>query len=261
MRLKKRSHKVIVSLLLSTSLYAKSPQFKHKYLSRFEAIAVREMKRSGVPASITLAQGILESGWGKSPLAKASKNHFGIKCHSDWQGEKYHTSKENNEDLSADVNSVCYRSYAIAEESYKDHTDFLLQNPKYRPLFTSTNYKDWAIGLEACGYANDNSYAEALCELIEDNKLYRLDIEITSEYSAEELMAMPTPELMQYLRFEIFNTSSTADTLEMPIVDADWTALNKTEKKWFNMGLQPITFDSNRRRKTEKQNIDWDILF
>jgi flagellum-specific peptidoglycan hydrolase FlgJ len=251
MKLNKRSHKVIVSLLLSTSLNAKAPSYQQSYLTRFESIAIREMRRSGVPASVTLAQGILESGWGKSPLSKSTNNHFGIKCHADWEGEKHKTLSETSADV---FKTTCYRSYANAESSYEDHTNFLLKNALYRPLFSTKDYKEWAIGLEAVGYANDDKYAELLVDIIEDNELYRYDIELESPYSEDELRAMPTAELLQILRFALFGKPT---PLEQEIIEGDWAELTKSEEKWFDMGLQPITaVETKRRRKTNQADLD-----
>jgi hypothetical protein len=252
MTLKKRSYKVIVSLLLSaSSVHAKTPVFKQHYLTRFEAIAIREMKRSGVPASITLAQGILESGWGRSPLSLASNNHFGIKCHADWHGEKHKTLSETSADV---FKTTCYRSYTNAESSYRDHTNFLLKNALYNPLFTTHDYKDWAVGLEAAGYANDDKYAERLMDVIEDNELYRFDVELESHYSAEELLAMSQVELIQVLRFALFGKPT---QLAPEVIEGEWSELTKTEAAWFDMGLQPIALnEQNRRRKTTKAEDD-----
>jgi hypothetical protein len=209
------------------------------------------MRRSGVPASVTLAQGILESGWGKSPLSKSTNNHFGIKCHADWEGEKHKTLSETSADV---FKTTCYRSYANAESSYEDHTNFLLKNALYRPLFSTKDYKEWAIGLEAVGYANDDKYAELLVDIIEDNELYRYDIELESPYSEDELRAMPTAELLQILRFALFGKPT---PLEQEIIEGDWAELTKSEEKWFDMGLQPITaVETKRRRKTNQADLD-----
>jgi flagellum-specific peptidoglycan hydrolase FlgJ len=256
MKLKKHSHKVIISLFLSASLQvsAKTPTFKSRYLTRFEAIAIKEMKRSGVPASITLGQGILESGWGKSPLSLASNNHFGIKCHADWNGEKYKTLSETSADV---FKTTCYRSYTNAESSYRDHTNFLLKNALYKPLFSTNNYKDWAVGLEAAGYANDDKYAEILMEVIEDNELYRFDVELDSPYSEEELRKMPSFELIQLLRFSLFGNPT---MIAPEVVETEYAELTKTERAWFDMGLQPIALtEQSRRRKVQKEedeNLD-----
>ncbi len=142
---------------------------REEYIQKFRDLAVSEMKRSGIPASITLAQGCLESNNGNSRLAREGNNHFGIKCKSNWTGRRvYHNDDSPGE---------CFRKYRNAEESYLDHTDFLITNPRYSELFALhvTDYKRWAHGLKKAGYATDPSYAERLIKIIEDSKLYVYD--------------------------------------------------------------------------------------
>ena len=127
------------------------------------------MERYGIPASITLAQGILESDSGNSNLARRSNNHFGIKCKKDWKGERvYHTD---------DAPDECFRKYDTVEESYEDHAKFLDQSPRYDSLFaySTTDYHSWARGLKAAGYATAADYAHRLTKIIEENKLYLFD--------------------------------------------------------------------------------------
>ena len=141
-------------------------------------IAVSEMYRSGVPASITLAQGLLESGYGCSELALKSNNHFGIKCHNGWQGGKvYHDD---------DAKGECFRKYEAPEESYRDHSDFLRYRDRYKFLFDYkiTDYKAWAYGLKKAGYATDPAYPAKLIKLIEDYRLYDYDTK-PSDYGQE----------------------------------------------------------------------------
>ena len=128
------------------------------YIDQWQDEAVRQMQKYGIPASITLAQGILESGNGVSELAQRSNNHFGIKCHSTWTGKRtYHDDDEKGE---------CFRVYDDAKDSYEDHSHFLLRD-RYARLFElePTDYKGWAKGLKACGYATDPSYADRLITL------------------------------------------------------------------------------------------------
>lgn len=141
---------------------------KEEYIEKYKKIAVEEMKRSGIPASITLAQGMLESGNGNSTLARKANNHFGIKCHN-WDGEKHYHDD--------DAKDECFRKYDSAEESYRDHTDFLMKTPRYRFLFEyrSDDYKSWAHGLQKAGYATSKTYASDLIRTIEENKLYIFD--------------------------------------------------------------------------------------
>ncbi len=145
-----------------------------KYIRTHEHLAVAEMERTSIPASITLAQGMLESGYGTSDLAVYANNHFGIKCHKGWVGETYiHRSKENANGNNITRNS-CFRSYATIEESYADHSDFLASRSNYSTLFlnNNTDYKVWAQGLLQGGYATDPTYAAKLIKTI---KAYQLD--------------------------------------------------------------------------------------
>ena len=139
------------------------------YIDMYRPLAIEEMKRTGVPAAIKIAQGILETDAGKSLLVRNSNNHFGIKCKSTWTGEKvYHDDDERGE---------CFRKYASPEDSYRDHSDFLKLQPRYAPLFQidPMDYRSWAHGLKSAGYATHPSYAQMLIDIIERNDLARYD--------------------------------------------------------------------------------------
>ena len=142
---------------------------KEEYKTSWSQTAVRQMIDYKIPASITLAQGILESGSGNSSLAKNGNNHFGIKCH-DWTGEKMY--------LDDDTKNECFRVYPSSEESFLDHSKFLSTQSRYSKLFTfeSTDYRNWANGLKLAGYATNPKYPELLIEIIENLKLYELDL-------------------------------------------------------------------------------------
>jgi LysM repeat protein len=143
------------------------------YIESFKDLAISEMKRTGVPASITLAQGIIESDMGKSSLARDANNHFGIKCHDDWSGPVVrHSDDKRNE---------CFRKYRQPEESYKDHSDFLRSEPRYKSLFSLdvTDYKGWSRGLKKAGYATNPEYANMLIRKIEEYNLFNYDRGIT----------------------------------------------------------------------------------
>ena len=153
----------------STPATGPAPDYALEYLNKYGSLAVSEMKRSGVPASITLAQGMLESDYGRSRLATQGNNHFGIKCHSDWSGQKiYHDDNRRGE---------CFRSYQSVEQSYRDHSDFLVNGSRYRDLFNlrNTDYKGWAHGLKKAGYATDPKYPELLIRKIEEYRLWAYD--------------------------------------------------------------------------------------
>ena len=144
-------------------------QTREEYVERYKAIAIAHMERYGIPASITMAQGILESDSGNSHLSKSSNNHFGIKCKKSWKGDRvYHDD---------DAKGECFRAYPSVEASYVDHAEFLDQSPRYDSLFAykSDDYRSWARGLKACGYATAPDYAERLVKIIESMKLYLLD--------------------------------------------------------------------------------------
>ncbi len=142
---------------------------RKEYIETYKDDAIREMHRSGVPASITLAQGILESGDGNSPLAMYAKNHFGIKCHKGWTGESMR--------IDDDEKNECFRKYKSVYESFKDHSEFLVTRSRYAFLFDLkiTDYKGWAKGLKKAGYATNPKYANLLIMLIEQHNLNEYD--------------------------------------------------------------------------------------
>lgn len=166
---------ILLGTLLCLSLQAQTVQ--EQYIQTYSSIAIEEMLRSGVPASITLAQGLLESGSGQSRLATKGNNHFGIKCHKGWTGA---TVKHDD-----DAKNECFRAYDSPEQSFRDHSDFLRYRDRYKFLFDldRTDYKGWAYGLKKAGYATDPGYATKLIKYIEDYKLYNYDV-ISSEEEA-----------------------------------------------------------------------------
>ncbi|MFC2113875.1 LysM peptidoglycan-binding domain-containing protein [Bacteroidota bacterium] len=160
------------------------------YIKTHRDLAINEMKRAEIPASITLAQGILESGNGNSYLAKKANNHFGIKCGSNWQGESiYFDDDQANE---------CFRKYTSVVQSFQDHSDFLVNSDRYKSLFDLdiTDYKAWATGLKKAGYATRRNYAELLIELIEKHNLTIYDIEIPK--SDNQKVAKQADEQFKY---------------------------------------------------------------
>ena len=171
---KSKGNLIILIILLFAGIHC-LPQSSNltdkinQYISDYKNLAISNMVNYGVPASITLAQGILESRTGKSQLAVNANNHFGIKCKSDWKGDTYAYSDDAEDD--------CFRKYSSSEESYKDHSIFLSTKPRYAFLFTysNTDYKSWAIGLKEAGYATNPKYPTLLVELIEQYKLSEYD--------------------------------------------------------------------------------------
>lgn len=142
---------------------------RKEYIEKYADLAVSEMRRTGIPASIKLAQAILESANGNSDLAVAARNHFGIKCHSSWTGK---TILKDD-----DAKNECFRVYNSVYDSYKDHSEFLVNGRRYAFLFEleKTDYKAWAHGLSRAGYATNPNYAALLIRIIEDNELFKYD--------------------------------------------------------------------------------------
>lgn len=156
-------------IFISSVLTAASQTTRKEYIERYQLLAVGEMIRTGIPASITMAQACLESSDGNSPLSKISNNHFGIKCKSTWTG--------NTVTYDDDEKNECFRKYDSVEESFIDHSNFLMNSPRYSALFQlpHDDYIGWAHGLKNAGYATAKDYAYRLIKIIEDYQLYRLD--------------------------------------------------------------------------------------
>ncbi len=168
-----RAYYIILLLLLSVGTIFSNPIFRFftpiDYIDEYKEVALREMQRYNVPASITLGQAILESNYGNSNLARNANNHFGIKCHKEWSGATY--------TMDDDEIDECFRKYENVVESYSDHSMFLNSRVRYAALFqlSKKDYKAWAKGLKEAGYATHPKYAEMLIEIIEKYKLYELD--------------------------------------------------------------------------------------
>lgn len=157
------------ALLLFAHNASAERQSTQDYIKRWKTTAVEHMHTFNIPASITLAQGILESGSGNSDLAVQANNHFGIKCHRGWQGEHFYQDD--------DAENECFRKYKDAAESYTDHALFLTSRSRYAGLFElrTTDYKGWSKGLKSAGYATNPKYADLLIGLIERYRLYEYD--------------------------------------------------------------------------------------
>ena len=162
-------NKYLLYLFLFFSLLGFSQSKTESYISKYSSVAVDEMNKYSIPASITLAQGILESGNGESRLAVDGKNHFGIKCHSNWNGKTIIVDD--------DEKGECFRKYSNVAESYRDHSLFLSERGRYSFLFAykKSDYKKWAKGLKKAGYATNPKYASLLIDLIEKYELYNYD--------------------------------------------------------------------------------------
>lgn len=183
-------------------------QTREEYIDRYKHIAVEQMERYGIPASITMAQGILESDSGNSVLALSSNNHFGIKCKSNWRGDKvYHDD---------DAKGECFRAYPSVEASYFDHAEFLDSQPRYDSLFAyaSDDYKSWARGLKAAGYATAPDYAQRLVRIIEENQLYLLDRPDGEKLYAQRYGLSRDPE-------DWFSSQSSVESHSTAMIDPD----------------------------------------
>jgi len=171
----KKTEEKDVEIIESTSKTTVTNDVVRDYINQYKEIAKNNMRTHGIPASITLAQGILESGSGQGRLAKQANNHFGIKCHSNWTGE---TIKHDD-----DKSQECFRKYDDAADSFRDHSVFLTSRSRYASLFKlpKDDYKSWAKGLRKAGYATDPKYPDKLITLIEKYNLQEYDNEVLAK--------------------------------------------------------------------------------
>jgi len=168
-------------LLTTINGWSQNNKTTINYIEQYKAIAMKEMKRTGVPASITLAQAIVESNSGESNLAKNHNNHFGIKCKTDWTGAKTYQDDDSKQE--------CFRAYESAEQSFKDHSNFLKNRPNYVPLFLLDPVDDtaWAYGLKKAGYATASDYPKKLLKIIDDYELAQYNFpELANEIESDE---------------------------------------------------------------------------
>lgn len=181
---------VCLSLICTTLCAVCQKATPQQYIEKFKSLAISEMKRTGVPASITLAQGILESESGNSELVLKSNNHFGIKCKSNWTGP----SVSHDDDMPGE----CFRAYAHPEESFRDHSDFLKNSPRYASLFDlePQDYEGWSTGLKKAGYATNPRYAEILIANIEKYQLNQYTIDgLLEGVAAEDLRTLRSEQM------------------------------------------------------------------
>lgn len=196
-----RKFVVFIAFLLSVSAFSQARwnQAYQQYVDQYKDIAIEQMQRYRIPASITLAQGLLESGAGRSELTRNSNNHFGIKCNNGWTGRRtYHDDDQRND---------CFRVYDNAYDSYEDHSKFLAGNQRYRSLFNlnTTDYRGWAKGLKAAGYATNPIYAEKLIEIIQLYKLYQYDSAKGYDHFMAERTKVPEMDAAALHLIKIFN--------------------------------------------------------
>lgn len=165
---------VVLIILLFDSAESQQRTTLNQYMSEFKDVAMDEMRAYGIPASIKLAQGILESGFGNSDLAVQANNHFGIKCHG-WQGRTFYKDDDEPDE--------CFRSYNDPKQSWRDHSEFLKNRERYESLFNlrPDDYRGWARGLQRAGYATNPNYSRLLIRIIEENDLQRFDRQVLAE--------------------------------------------------------------------------------
>lgn len=170
---------ILISFYSFVNLDSDNPtkEIALSYVETYHELAVLEMYRTGIPASITLAQGLHESNYGLSDLATKANNHFGIKCKSYWQGKTF-SHKDDDRDEFGKITESCFRAYESAIDSYVDHSNFLSNTAHYQHCFQfdKTDYINWAISLKSCGYATDPKYAEKLIKKIRLFDLHQYDI-------------------------------------------------------------------------------------
>lgn len=202
-------NKIGLVLFLFSAFAGSAQTVTEQYIENWYAVAQAEMLEYGIPASITLAQGILESGSGQSKLAKEANNHFGIKCHLDWEGDKvYHDDDEDNE---------CFRKYDKAEDSFRDHSLFLKERGRYSALFDlkASDYKGWAKGLKKAGYATNPKYADLLINLIERYDLHKYDVRAIIRTNPPQALPDPNELFVQESANKVdFIVARDGDTFE-----------------------------------------------
>jgi LysM repeat protein len=218
------------------------------YLNSYKDIAVIEMKRSGVPASITLAQGMIESDYGRSRLAREANNHFGIKCHNGWTGPTVRHHDDNRNE--------CFRKYRKPEESFSDHSDFLRTGSRYKFLFEIeiTDYKAWARGLKKAGYATNPDYANMLIRKIEENNLMYFDQNYKADTPAKKTSATENKNVITREPVESYEPRT--------ISNENLVVLARVPRVMENNGLKFIIVkdgDTREKLENEFQLLRWEL--
>ena len=217
---------LFVVFFVSHSSMAQKKMTRAQYIEKYKNVAIENMRNHKIPASITLAQGLLESGDGNSELARKSNNHFGIKCHSDWKGKKtYHDDDKRQE---------CFRVYKTVYDSYADHADFL-HKKRYAKCFELkiTDYKGWAKELKNAGYATSPKYPKLLIKLIEENQLYKYDKEALGKGKGKSTPVIATGPNEDY---DKNNDFADVDMSDKPMVKL---SSNRIKYIWANKGDTP----------------------
>ena len=237
----------LFAMLCANLTAAPSPsrnQLRENYIEQFRAIAVNESIRTGIPASIKLAQGILESGNGQSRLSLSSNNHFGIKWRSPLDGE-FVESYDDDKDKKGKTILSKFVKYGSPEESFRRHSEFLMTNSKYRLLFTydRSDYRSWAYGLKQVGYATNPKYAELLIQIIENNNLDRFDI--PTQLSLEDTPQYSNQTNNELIAFEPEVDPAVASRLPFPTqvtkkVRVENKIENRVEKRVVQQEISPV---------------------
>lgn len=245
--------KQIISLVLIVISFTLSAQTRNKqyeaYIKQYRDLAVEEMKKYHIPASITLAQGLLESGAGQSALARKSNNHFGIKCGGDWNGR---TVSHND-----DARGECFRAYKHPKQSYEDHSKFLASRSRYASLFKLkiTDYKGWARGLKKAGYATNPRYADQLIGIIELYDLHKYDTKGGLKWMKEN----PNPHQPYIANGLVYIVARTGDTWKSISKEFDISKrkLRKYNDLYKGYELQEgdILYLEKKNRKAPKNHI------
>ena len=224
------------------------------YINQYSSIALRQRDKYKIPASIILAQGLLESQAGASALAQASNNHFGIKCHDDWQGEKvYYNDDRPNE---------CFRKYKSVEDSYNDHSKFLQQHSRYAILFTynTRDYTSWAKGLQTCGYATDKGYANKIIAIIEDYQLYEYDTKPSLKNSESDRKSSPVLLRDVYMAYNmLYIVAKANDSFDQIAYDTGFKVKDLAKYNevpdYFPLEKGDIVWLEKKKKKADKPNL------
>ena len=240
----------LLTIFVCLSLQAQTRNKQYEdYIKQYRDLAVDEMKKYHIPASITLAQGLLESGAGQSTLARKSNNHFGIKCGSDWQGK---TVRHND-----DARGECFRAYKHPKQSYEDHSKFLAGRPRYASLFKLkiTDYKGWARGLKKAGYATDPRYAQRLIDIIELYDLDKYDKKGGLKWMKENPNSHQ-PYIANGLLYMVVRAGDTWKSISKEF-DISQKKLRKYNDLYKGYELQPgdILYLEKKNRRAQKEHI------
>src|SRR5579864_5391007 len=226
---------LLITISFSRWVSAQTPEQVNAYINTYKFLAIAEMQRTGVPASIILAQGIHETSAGTSDLVVASNNHFGIKCKSNWTGQTvYHDD---------DAKGECFRSYAIAADSYKDHSDYLKQTPRYAFLFklNPEDYEGWAYGLKKAGYATNIKYSQILIKLIQDYDLQKYSLIAMGKLPPEKIdSGALAKELNREIIEGFFDSTLQKPTLSATYPDGPFS-INATKVIYVKSGVSLLS--------------------